>query len=58
GDPRRDLAAIHPSLTPGELLAFQERVDDIHVSDAVADYLLRLVQHTRSGESGEGGLSP
>ncbi len=58
GDPRRDLAGIPASLTPDELTALQDRVDQVHVSDAVADYLLRLVHYTRSGDYQDSGLSP
>ncbi len=52
------LARLVPVLTPDQLVALQARVATIHASEAVADYLLRLVQFTRDVEGFDFGLSP
>jgi len=41
-----------------ELKALQDVVDRVHVSDSLADYLVRLVQYTRASENLDAGLSP
>lgn len=57
-DRQRELAGLRPCLAPGELEAMQEQAAAVHVSDALADYLLRLVQFTRDSEAVDCGLSP
>lgn len=42
------LANLQPVLSAAELLALQNRVSDIHVSDALLDYLMSLVEATRN----------
>lgn len=50
---------LKPLISPRQLQTIQAAVDAVHLSDAVADYLLRLVQFTREGDGGSGiGLSP
>lgn len=59
GDPRRDLLArLEPLLADGELPAMQEAVRAVRVSDALVDYVLRLVEATRSQPQFACGLSP
>lgn len=57
GDPRTRLQSLRPVLTVGELLAAQVQVDDVTVAEPVIDYMQRLVQHTRSSDDFEYGLS-
>jgi MoxR-like ATPase len=42
------LASLQPVLTASELIALQNRVADIHVSDALLDYSMSLVEATRN----------
>ncbi len=58
GDPRARLRELQPLLTIAELEALQEEVDNISAAEPVVDYLLRLIQFTRSSEDFEFGLSP
>ncbi len=57
-DRREVLAKMLPSLTPPELMAHQETVRQIHVSDALIDYVQALVAHTRESADWQTGLSP
>ena len=57
-DRRTLIEAIPAHLAPGALLALRAEVDRIKASEALIDYVYRLVQHSRhSGEFGF-GLSP
>ncbi|MEJ2385080.1 MAG: MoxR family ATPase [Xanthomonadales bacterium] len=58
GDPRTRLRDLEPQLTVDELLALQDEVDAVSAAEPVVDYLLRLIQHTRTSELFEFGLSP
>lgn len=58
GDRRALLAAIKPMASVKELAAWQQAVTRVHVSDAVLDYVLRLVTHTRTAQGFQHGLSP
>src|SRR5262245_54434916 len=59
GEARRDLLPrLEPILSPGELAALQAEVPAIHASDALVDYVLRLVEATRSQPAFALGLSP
>lgn len=59
GEARRDLLPrLEPVLDPHELVALQAEVPHIHVSDALVDYVLRLVEATRSQPAFALGLSP
>ncbi len=58
GDPRTRLRELDPLLTIAELLALQSEVDEISAAEPVVDYLLRLIQFTRTSEDFEFGLSP
>ncbi|MCY1511401.1 AAA lid domain protein [compost metagenome] len=49
---------MEPILSPGELAALQAEVPKIHASDALVDYVLRLVEATRTQPAFALGLSP
>lgn len=51
------LSRLEPVVTPEQLEAVRTAVEQVHVSDALLDYLQRLVAWTRT-ESGTVGLSP
>ena len=58
GDPRARLRNLRPQLTIPELLALQDEVDKVNMAEPVVDYVLRLLQFTRSSEDFDYGLSP
>jgi len=58
GDPRARLRELDTLFTIAELRALQDEVDDISAAEPVVDYLLRLIQFTRTSEDFEFGLSP
>ena len=56
---RRDLLAeTTPALTPEQLLDLQAQVKAVRTTPALLDYLLALIQHTRSHAGLRQGLSP
>jgi MoxR-like ATPase len=57
-DRRRMLKDIEPVTGPEMLLALQRSVKEVHVSDALMDYVQSLVRHTRESADIEIGLSP
>ena len=57
GDPRSRIGDLKPLLTVEELLALQKQVDEMKVAEPVVDYVLRLLQFTRTSEDFEYGLS-
>lgn len=59
GDDRRaQLGAIRPLMTPAELVALQARVGEVHVSDALLDYVQALLAFSRDSARFREGLSP
>lgn len=59
GTPRRNLLSkIQPVLTHDELRAVQNEIPKVKASEAVIDYILRLVSLTRANGSFGQGLSP
>ena len=59
GKDRRQMLSVLPALTDAERLsAYQQQIDSIHLSEAVLDYLQRLVTHTRQSRDFAHGLSP
>ncbi len=52
---RGDVTAV---ASPGDILALRQEVVGTHVSDAVADYALALVEHVRRNEATMAPLSP
>ena len=57
-DRRKLLAVIAPALSAGRLLEVQSRVDTVHVSDALLDYLQALLGYSRTAPYYQNGLSP
>jgi MoxR-like ATPase len=57
-DRRAMIARLQPCVETGELLALQDAVLRIHVSDALLDYLQALVEFTRRSADYVFGLSP
>ncbi len=59
GENRRDLLErIQPCMQPAELLALQREAQQVHVSDALLDYVQALIGHTRRSADYVSGLSP
>ncbi|WP_448681918.1 AAA family ATPase [Pseudomonas nicosulfuronedens] len=59
GEARRDLLPrLEPVLDPQELQALQGEVLEVRASDALVDYVLRLVEATRTQPAFALGLSP
>jgi MoxR-like ATPase len=56
---RRDLVnTLKTVLSPADLHTLQERVQQVHVSPALLDYVQALVAHTRRAPGLNAGLSP
>ncbi len=58
GDRRVFLASLKPLASVQQLQAWQQAIAKVHVSDAVIDYVQRLVTHTRTAQGFQHGLSP
>jgi MoxR-like ATPase len=59
GEDRRDLLADLPAaITPAEFVEQQKRVQQVHVSDALLDYLQALIAASRQDARFIAGLSP
>jgi MoxR-like ATPase len=59
GEDRRAMLKVTEAVTNPEMLrALQHSVKDVHVSDALVDYIQALVRHTRESADIEIGLSP
>ncbi len=59
GEGRREvLARLTPSLTPTQLSEIQRLCQQVKVSEALLDYVQRLVQYTRQAPEFAWGLSP
>jgi MoxR-like ATPase len=59
GEDRRDvLARLKPTMTLRELEEIQEQCAQVKVSEALYDYIQRLIQHTRQAPEFAWGLSP
>jgi MoxR-like ATPase len=57
-DRRELLAHLQPCLTPGQLLAHQEAVRQVHAAAPLIDYIQALVAHSRESADWQIGLSP
>lgn len=57
-DRRQLLHALKPIATVENLIALQKLARDIHVSDALLDYLQQIILHTRESPDYTHGLSP
>jgi MoxR-like ATPase len=59
GQDRRDLIRhLQPMVPAEQLLAWQEQVRALHISDAVRDYILDLLEKSRQTDGAGAGLSP
>lgn len=59
GTDRRSLISQQPAIIdPETLLALQDAVPQVHVSDALLDYLQALIAHSRESRDYVAGLSP
>src|SRR5688500_4149624 len=59
GEDRRDLLAqLKPCMATQELVDLQHRVQQVHASSALLDYVQALVDHTRRAADYVNGLSP
>lgn len=58
GERRRLIEEMEPALTPDALLRLQERVPELHISDALLDYVQALIRHTRECGDYLTGISP
>ncbi|MGH8492694.1 MAG: AAA family ATPase [Moraxellaceae bacterium] len=58
GDRRKLLDVLKPLAGAQQLEAWQQAAAKVHVSDAVLDYVQRLVTHTRTAQGFQHGLSP
>jgi len=56
-DRRRLLEGLDPMITPEELVALQQQVERVKLSDAVLDYLHRILEFTRNSGLFQNGLS-
>ncbi|MEO0368704.1 MAG: MoxR family ATPase [Pseudomonadota bacterium] len=53
-----DKHSVEPLMNTDELLALMNIVEQVHVSDAIVDYLWRILDATRSADYFKMGLSP
>jgi MoxR-like ATPase len=59
GQDRRELIRdLQPMIAPEQLRAWQEKVRALHVSEAVRDYILDLLEKSRQLDASGAGLSP
>lgn len=58
GERRKLIEEMDSALTPDALLRLQERVPEVHISEALLDYVQDLVRHTRESGDYLTGLSP
>ena len=57
-DPRRRIERLTPVMDAEQLAALQGRVAEVHVSDALLDYVQALIQYSRASGLFDQGLSP
>ena len=58
GKRRKAIDDIEPCLSAESVLALQAQVEEVHVSDALLDYLQQVLRFTRDSQRFEVGLSP
>jgi MoxR-like ATPase len=58
GETKSTLAGLQPLLTSEDVLRLQARVAEVHVSDAMLDYVQDILDFTRNSSSFYVGLSP
>jgi MoxR-like ATPase len=54
----RPLERMQPVITPADLIEARSRVDEVRVDDALVDYILRIIEATRSHPELALGASP
>ena len=52
------IAQLSPVATPADVIAAREEIADVHVSDAIRDYIVRIVRATRESDKVKLGVSP
>ncbi len=57
-DRREMISHLRPRMSAQQLLSLQQAVGEVHVSDALLDYLQALLEHTRTTALFAPGLSP
>jgi MoxR-like ATPase len=57
-NPRDELENLQPAVSKTELDALQKKVGTVHVSDALLDYVQRILAYTRESSQFVVGLSP
>ncbi|MCC2616006.1 MoxR family ATPase [Aestuariibacter halophilus] len=57
-DPQGELAPLAAVMTLDELIDLQRQVNQVHASDAILDYVLRLVTYSRESDQFPNPLSP
>jgi len=55
---KADRTVLNPVLTGQDILALQKRVEEVHISQPVAQYVVDLVEATRTSQRTEAGASP
>jgi MoxR-like ATPase len=58
GETKSTLAGLQPMLSSDDVLILQEKVSDVHISDALLDYVQDLLDFTRNSTDFFVGLSP
>lgn len=58
GDMKHALSALQPCLTPEDVLDIQKQITEVHVSDALVEYVQTILDFTRSSGHFYIGLSP
>ena len=58
GKRRKSINDIEPCLSAETVLALQAEVEEVHVSEALLDYLQQVLKFTRNSQRFEVGLSP
>jgi MoxR-like ATPase len=57
-DRRAVVSRLQPALTATQLLALQQHIEDVHLSQPIIDYCHALIQFTRDHQRFHHGLSP
>lgn len=57
-DPRLKIESMQPDLTPEQLTLLQNKVDSIHCSEDLINYILSIIERTREEPGFTEGLSP
>lgn len=55
---RREVEQLQPVISPGALIELQQQIGQVHASDNILDYILRLVTFSREADKFPSALSP